>query len=415
MKSGLLAFGALIWAAPSLAQAADPLAPIAAKPATPPPGRPRPSLSLRPRPPSPQRPRPSPAPARATVQVPRDWRGVFDAIDAGNWASAQAGIAALPPRDPDSGRQSRALHRQGLAAGRPCLDPGAARRGARFAPGRPARPPRHRSRRDRNAADRARTAGREPRLASGTLSRPAGPGRTGRRPAPRRARSAGQGRRRPGRRSAAADLRAATFLRGPRRGRDPGRLRLLCARARHGCPARRRHLARRARSATGRRRPPGFPALPRGGWATANRPRAPSRRSPGPRSSASFAPAASIGPPAPSRRAAGPNRSSPSCARRRASAESFYGLIARETLGMDTRLPADPYVSARPGGRQSAQRQAGDRACRHRRGRAGRGNASPPGADLRAVRASCPDPGRQAARFARGAAVAGQHRAAGAR
>ena len=29
--------------------------------------------------------------------MPKDWRGVFDAIDAGNWASAQAGIAALPP------------------------------------------------------------------------------------------------------------------------------------------------------------------------------------------------------------------------------------------------------------------------------------------------------------------------------
>jgi soluble lytic murein transglycosylase-like protein len=31
------------------------------------------------------------------VPVPKDWRGVFDAIDAGNWASARAGIAALPP------------------------------------------------------------------------------------------------------------------------------------------------------------------------------------------------------------------------------------------------------------------------------------------------------------------------------
>jgi soluble lytic murein transglycosylase-like protein len=30
------------------------------------------------------------------VAVPKDWRGVFDAIDAGNWASAQAGIATLP-------------------------------------------------------------------------------------------------------------------------------------------------------------------------------------------------------------------------------------------------------------------------------------------------------------------------------
>jgi soluble lytic murein transglycosylase-like protein len=37
-----------------------------------------------------------PAPATAVV-VPKDWRGVFDAIDAGNWASAQAGIATLPP------------------------------------------------------------------------------------------------------------------------------------------------------------------------------------------------------------------------------------------------------------------------------------------------------------------------------
>ncbi|MFC7537601.1 transglycosylase SLT domain-containing protein [Sphingomonas sp. GCM10030256] len=30
------------------------------------------------------------------MQVPRDWRGVFDAIRAGQWAAAQAGIAALP-------------------------------------------------------------------------------------------------------------------------------------------------------------------------------------------------------------------------------------------------------------------------------------------------------------------------------
>ncbi|HKX91888.1 MAG TPA: lytic transglycosylase domain-containing protein [Sphingomicrobium sp.] len=37
------------------------------------------------------------AAATPKVAVPRDWRGVFDAIDAGQWASAQAGIAALPP------------------------------------------------------------------------------------------------------------------------------------------------------------------------------------------------------------------------------------------------------------------------------------------------------------------------------
>ncbi len=66
-------------AAPALAQTPDPLAPIAQNPATP---TTTPVAT---------------APAGPGVTVPRDWRGVFDAIDAGQWASAQAGIAALPP------------------------------------------------------------------------------------------------------------------------------------------------------------------------------------------------------------------------------------------------------------------------------------------------------------------------------
>ena len=72
MKTGLLGFGALIWALPLQAQdeAADPLAPI-------------------------EQPAPTVVQPPAVV-VPRDWRGVFDAIDAGQWASAQAGINALP-------------------------------------------------------------------------------------------------------------------------------------------------------------------------------------------------------------------------------------------------------------------------------------------------------------------------------
>jgi soluble lytic murein transglycosylase-like protein len=37
------------------------------------------------------------APPAPVVAVPRDWRGVFDAIRAGQWTAAQAGIAALPP------------------------------------------------------------------------------------------------------------------------------------------------------------------------------------------------------------------------------------------------------------------------------------------------------------------------------
>jgi soluble lytic murein transglycosylase-like protein len=85
----------LIWAAPVLAQSSpDPLAPL---PAT--------GTAQK-----------SPAPSSADQQTavvqsqqsgainnaaeslntPKDWRGVFDAIDSGNWSAARAGIAALP-------------------------------------------------------------------------------------------------------------------------------------------------------------------------------------------------------------------------------------------------------------------------------------------------------------------------------
>jgi soluble lytic murein transglycosylase-like protein len=95
LKAGLLAFGAVIWAAPAVAQpAADPLAPL-----------PSGTYQLTPPPPPTQQttqPTAQPQVVQApppvvTVQVPKDWRGVFDAIDAGNWASARAGIATLPP------------------------------------------------------------------------------------------------------------------------------------------------------------------------------------------------------------------------------------------------------------------------------------------------------------------------------
>ena len=86
MRAGLLAFGTLICAAPVLAQPSrDPLAPLPTAPAVQ-----QASSSI-------AQPQPAPAPPVATVPIPRDWRGVFDAIDSGNWASAQAGIAALPP------------------------------------------------------------------------------------------------------------------------------------------------------------------------------------------------------------------------------------------------------------------------------------------------------------------------------
>jgi len=78
LKVALFLLGALV-TAPAMAQpATDPLLPA----------------------PAPAPPAPTVAPAAAPIssaRVPRDWRGVFDAIDAGDWAGAQAGIAALPP------------------------------------------------------------------------------------------------------------------------------------------------------------------------------------------------------------------------------------------------------------------------------------------------------------------------------
>jgi hypothetical protein len=98
LKAGLLAFGTLILAAPVPAQpSSDPLAPLPGQQA---PTQPKPVV-VTPPPATTQAPiaavtQPVPAPA-PVVAAPRDWRGVFDAIDSGNWASARAGIAALPP------------------------------------------------------------------------------------------------------------------------------------------------------------------------------------------------------------------------------------------------------------------------------------------------------------------------------
>src|SRR6185503_13440944 len=83
LKAGLLAFGTLMFAAQASAQPTrDPLAPLPTAPVAIPPAA-------------------TPAPVQPAIPsgtpVPRDWRGVFDAIDAGDWASAQAGINALPP------------------------------------------------------------------------------------------------------------------------------------------------------------------------------------------------------------------------------------------------------------------------------------------------------------------------------
>jgi soluble lytic murein transglycosylase len=80
-------------AAVSQAVPGDPLAPLP-QPQAPmaqpqaPPVQPQPVVA------QPQQQQPAPQPA---LVVPRDWREVFAAIRAGNWAGARAGISALPP------------------------------------------------------------------------------------------------------------------------------------------------------------------------------------------------------------------------------------------------------------------------------------------------------------------------------
>ena len=119
MKAGIIAFGSLISGSPALAQAShDPLAPLpvvtttatpvqtgqpgAIAPAAiapPPAAAPGPARAQNPiiAAPSPsQAPAVAYVPPASTIVAPKDWRGVFDAIDSGNWAAAQAGIYSLP-------------------------------------------------------------------------------------------------------------------------------------------------------------------------------------------------------------------------------------------------------------------------------------------------------------------------------
>ena len=78
--------GLAIVASAASQPANDPLAPVPEGRQASPPAIPTPPVSQTPLPPPPP-----------VVAIPRDWRGVFDAIRAGQWAAAQAGIASLPP------------------------------------------------------------------------------------------------------------------------------------------------------------------------------------------------------------------------------------------------------------------------------------------------------------------------------
>src|ERR1051326_1174465 len=113
LKAGLLAFGALVWAAPVVAQSQDPLAPLPVNSTatTPPngsqpgtavtstiPGPPlsvpmqglvqKPVSAVGPAPTPTQTPLQTAQPPQVAIAAPKDWRGVFDAIDAGNWSAA---------------------------------------------------------------------------------------------------------------------------------------------------------------------------------------------------------------------------------------------------------------------------------------------------------------------------------------
>ena len=79
--------GAALLAAPALAQPQDPLAPLA----TPSPAQ----IQTQTGPSTPAN-WTTQQPAVAPVVIPKDWRGVFDAIRARDWAGAQAGIYSLP-------------------------------------------------------------------------------------------------------------------------------------------------------------------------------------------------------------------------------------------------------------------------------------------------------------------------------
>ena len=80
----------LISVAAVAGQPTDPLAPL--------PQAPQPQVQQPQAQPAPPIAQPaSQPPAPRPIVIPRDWRGVFDAIRAGDWAGARAGIHSLPP------------------------------------------------------------------------------------------------------------------------------------------------------------------------------------------------------------------------------------------------------------------------------------------------------------------------------
>ena len=94
MKSALFLLATVGFIAPAAAQ--DPLAPLPQDPVQTPKPAPSPVVIYAPPVPATPTPAPSATPVVRPIVIPTNWRGVFNAIRAGDWAGAQAGIATLP-------------------------------------------------------------------------------------------------------------------------------------------------------------------------------------------------------------------------------------------------------------------------------------------------------------------------------
>ena len=326
----------------------------------------------------------------------------------------QAGIAALPPAPLTPLARAELYTARDSPAVDLCPAPGAARRGARAAAGRAAGAHGADPRRDQPPLIVGRAAGRQPRLRARPLSRPAGAGE----PPPTscapaldpfvKANDAA------GAEALVHDPRAALSLEA----RAEAGQRVAWIYYVLGLDLDARRVADTcAPGATGEWAAAGglgLRAWRRGGSTIATRAARASARSPPLPASASFAPAAYYWAARAEQACRRPRSVAPLLRAAAQSPESFYGLLARETLGIDTRCrPTRAGIDRRR--RAAAQRPPRGRAGAHRRARAGRGTAPPPGADRLAGRASRPDPGRQAARPRRRAVVARDTMASAAR
>ena len=287
---------------------------------------------------------------------------MFDAIDAGNWASAQAGIAALP-RSILTPVAKAELY---TAKGSPVVDLASLQALLAEAPELPQADQLAAMAVRRGATDAAaRSFPKSRRSISAPRRSATRPGRSQGEPYADQLRAVLD----PlikaddaaGAEAQLLTLCAPAVRRSSRRSGAARRLRLLRHRSRPGRPARCRYLA------PGRDRRMGQPGR------MDLRPRlvAPGRLqrrfaafqqvAAARASSASFAPAAFIGRRAPSRLPAGLAsveallRAAANTAK---SPESFYGLVARETLGMATQARRRSVHRLRSAGRQSAQRPA---------------------------------------------------------